>query len=410
MSSPLPPVASPRGIPLPLEKACLLLAAFNAAMIPAMYFGHAWLFDADGHFIHTDYINVWAAGKLALEGHPALAWDWPIHKQVQVEMLGRDYVGDYAWHYPPPFLFIAMLLAHVPYAAGLAGWAAASFVPYLAMMRAAVGQRFGLIVGAAFPVVLANTMAGQNGFLTAALLGGTLVLMPTRPVLSGICLGFLSYKPQYGLLFPLALIAAAQWRVFIAAGVTTATLALISWIAFGTESWQAFFHWMPMFSQAFFTEGRATFFKLQSVFGLVRTLGGSEQLAWAFQWVMSGTVVVGVVWLWRSRAEYTLKAASLATGTLLLTPYLFLYDMMVLAIPVALLIRAGLESGFRRGELLALAGAMGLLIAFPFLQIPLGLGSSLIVAALIVRRIMNPLVEQRLMTQEVPALVSQPGH
>jgi arabinofuranan 3-O-arabinosyltransferase len=410
MSSPLPPVASPRGIPLPLEKVCLLLAAFNAAMIPAMYFSHAWLFDADGHFIHTDYINVWAAGKLALEGHPALAWDWPIHKQVQVEMLGRDYVGDYAWHYPPPFLFIAMLLAHVPYAAGLASWAAASFVPYLAMMRAAVGQRFGLIVGAAFPVMLANTMAGQNGFLTAALLGGTLVLMPTRPVLSGICLGLLSYKPQYGLLFPLALIAAAQWRVFIAAGVTTAALALISWIAFGTESWQAFFHWMPMFSQAFFTEGRATFFKLQSVFGLVRTLGGSEQLAWAFQWVTSGTVVVGVVWLWRSRAEYTLKAASLATGTLLLTPYLFLYDMMVLAIPVALLIRAGLESGFRRGELLALAGAMGLLIAFPFLQIPLGLGSSLIVAALIVRRVMNPLAEQRLMTQKAPALVSEPGH
>ena len=404
MSSPLPSVASPRGIPLPLEKACLLLAAFNAAMVVAMYFGHAWLFDADSHLIHTDYINVWAAGKLALEGHPALAWDWAIHKQVQVELLGRDYVGDYAWHYPPPYLFIAMVLAHFSYATGLAGWAAASFVPYLAMMRAAVGQRFGLIVGAAFPVVLANTMAGQNGFLTAALLGGTLVLMPARPILSGICLGLLSYKPQYGLLFPLVLIAAREWRVFIAAAVTAATLALISWIAFGTESWQAFFHWMPMFSQAFFTEGRATFFKLQSVFGLVRTLGGGEQLAWAFQWVMSGTVVIGVVALWRSRVDYALKAASLAAGTLLLTPYLFLYDMMVLAIPVGLLIRAGIEGGFRRGELASLAGAMALLIAFPFFETPLGLGATLIVAALIVRRIVSPSTEQRLIPREIPAL------
>ena len=398
------PVTLSRGIPAALEKACLLLAAFNAAMIVAMYFGHAWLFDADGHLIHTDYINVWAAGHLALEGHPAQAWDWAIHKQVQVELLGRDYVGDYAWHYPPPFLFVAMVLAHFPYATGLASWAAASFLPYIAMMRGVVGQKFGLLVGAAFPVVLANTMAGQNGFLTAGLLGGTLVLMPARPLLAGICLGLLSYKPQYGLLFPLALIAAGQWRTFIAAAATTAVLVLASWIAFGTDSWQAFFHWMPMFSQAFFTEGRATFYKMQSVFGLVRTFGGSEHLAWTLQWLMSATVVAGVVWLWRSRADYELKAASIATGTLLLTPYLFLYDMMVLAIPAGLLIRTGLEAGFRRYELAWLASSMALLIAFPFTEVPLGLGSTLIVAVLIVRRVVNPTVAEQPIQNEMPAL------
>ncbi|MGO8912334.1 MAG: glycosyltransferase family 87 protein [Bradyrhizobium sp.] len=399
-----PNVAPRDAVPPLLLKACLLLAAFNAAMIPAMYFAHAWLFDANGHFIHTDFLNVWAAGKLALDGKPALAWDWDIHKQVQVAMLGRNYVGDYAWHYPPPFLFIAMLLAHFSYATGLVGWAAASFVPYMAMMRSLVGRRFGLMVGAAFPVVLANTMAGQNGFLTAALLGGTLVLLPTRPVLSGICLGLLSYKPQYGLLFPLVLIAAAQWRAFFAAAVTTAALALVSWIAFGTESWQAFFHWMPMFSQAFFTEGRATFFKLQSVFGLVRTLGGSEQLAWMLQWMMSGTVLFGVVTLWRSRADYALKAAALAAGTLLVTPYLFLYDLMVLAIPVGLLLRIGLADGFRRGELAALACAIGLLIAFPFFEVPLGLGGTLIVAVLIARRVVNRSTEERALPREITAL------
>jgi len=386
-------MASRDTVPPLLRSACLLLVVFNFAMIPAMYFDHAWLFDADGRFIHTDFLNVWAAGKLALDGHPALAWDWDVHKQVQVAMLGQSYLGDYAWHYPPPFLFVAMFLAHFSYATGLVGWAAASFVPYMAMMRAVVGQRFGLMAGAAFPVVLANTMAGQNGFLTAALLGGTLVLMPTRPILSGICLGLLSYKPQYGVLFPLVLIAASQWTVFFAAVVTTATLALMSWIAFGTDSWQAFFHWMPMFSQAFFTEGRATFFKLQSVFGLVRTMGGSEQVAWMFQWMISGTVLVGVIMLWRSRADYALKAAALAAGTLLLTPYLFLYDLMVLAIPVGLLLRIGLAHGFRRGELTALACAIGLLIAFPFFEIPLGLGSTLIVAALVARRVVNPSAE-----------------
>jgi hypothetical protein len=399
-----PDVAARDAVPAPLLKACLILAVFNVAMLVSLYFAHEWLVDAEGHLIHTDFVNVWAAGKLALDGHPAQAWDWGIHKQVQVAMLGRDYVGDYAWHYPPPFLFIAMVLAHLSYTHGLVGWAVASFVPYLAMMRGVVGGRFGLIVGAAFPVVLANTMAGQNGFLTAALLGGTLVLMPARPVLSGICLGLLSYKPQYGLLLPLALIAASQWTTFLAAAATTGALALTSWLAFGTESWQAFFHWMPMFSQAFFTEGRATFYKLQSVFGLVRTFGGSEQLAWTFQWIMSCTVLAGVVTLWRSRADYALKAAALAAGTLLLTPYLFLYDMMVLAVPIGFLLRTGLAEGFRRGELATLACAVGLLIAFPFFEAPLGLGSTLIVAAMIVRRIVNPFAEERYPTKEIHAL------
>jgi Glycosyltransferase family 87 len=399
-----PNIAMRDTIPPLLLKACLTLAVFNAAMLVSLYFAHEWLVDAGGHLIHTDFVNVWAAGRLALDGHPALAWDWDVHKQVQVAMLGRDYVGDYAWHYPPPFLFIAMILAHFSYTHGLVAWAASSFVPYLAMMRGVVGQRFWLIVGAAFPAVLANTMAGQNGFLTAALLGGTLVMMPARPILSGICLGLLSYKPQYGLLFPLVLIAASRWTTFLAAGVTTAALALLSWVAFGAESWQAFFHWMPMFSQAFFTEGRATFYKLQSVFGLVRTFGGSEQIAWTLQWIMSGTVVVGVVMLWRGRADYALKAAALATGTLLLTPYLFLYDMMVLAIPVGFLLRTGLAEGFRRGEPAALACAMGLLIAFPFFEVPLGLGSTLIMAGLIVRRILNPSAEERHLTKEIHAL------
>ncbi|SDT05792.1 glycosyltransferase 87 family protein [Bradyrhizobium canariense] len=374
-------------IPALLLNACFVLAVVNASAFFALCLSHWWIFDAQGRGIPTDFVNVWSAGKLALDGHPALAWDWDIQKKIQVAMLGQDYVGNFAWHYPPPFLFVAALLAKFPYSVGFIGWAAASSVWYLAMMRVIVGRPFGLLLGAAFPVVLANTMVGQNGFLTAALVGGTLYLLPTRPMLSGICLGLLSYKPQYGALFPLVLIATSQWTVFITAGAVVAMMAVASWFAFGIESWQAFFHWMPMFSQAFFTEGRATWFKLQSVFGLVRFSGGSEQLAWALQWAMTVTVAVAVVLLWRSRARYSLKAAGLAAGTLLMTPYLFLYDLMVLAIPIALLVRIGLADGFQKHELPALGCAAMLLLIFPFFQAPLGLGSTLIVSALIAYRL-----------------------
>ena len=373
-------------IPAVLLNVCFVLAVINISFFPTAYLAHWWIYDSAGLGIPTDFVNVWAAGRLALDGQPAQAWDWGIQKQVEVALLGRSFTGYFAWHYPPPFLFIAALLAQFPYAVAFIGWALVSLVPYLAMMRAIVGRPFGLLLAVAVPMAFSNVLVGQNGFLTAALIGGTLYLMPVRPILSGICLGLLSYKPQYGLLFPLVLIAASQWTVFFTAATVTLAMAFASWLAFGTESWQAFFHWMPMFSQAFLTEGQAPWWKMQSLFALVRTFGGTEQLAWIFHWIFAGSVAVVLALMWRSRVRYSVKAAALATGTLLTTPYLFMYDMMVLAIPIAFLVRIGLSSGFRAYELPALACALAMIAGFILTGVPLGFGATLIVAALVLRR------------------------
>jgi hypothetical protein len=373
-------------VPEWLVRVCFALAVVNVVLCPIAYFSSVWIYDQGGLGIPTDFINVWAAGRLVLDGVPAQAYDWDIQKQLEVAKLGQDFVGYFAWHYPPPFLFVASLLAMLPFSVGYAGWVYVSLLPYLAVMRAIVGRNFGLLLALAVPCVLVNSYVGQNGFLTAALIGGTVYLIPVRPVLAGVCLGLLTYKPQYGLLFPIVLIAAGHWRVFVSAGVTAVAVALASWLAFGLESWLAFFHWMPKFSQAFLTDGKATWWKLQSIFSLVRYFGGSEPLGWAFQWVLTAAVAVVLALMWRSRVPYTLKAAALAVGTLLTTPYLFMYDMMVLAIPVAFLVRIGLKTGFRLYELPALGAVAALLLCYMFTGVPTGLGATLTVAALVLRR------------------------
>jgi hypothetical protein len=373
-------------VPDALLKPCFVLCGINVCYFPIAYFLGLWIYDLNGRLDPTDFVNVWAAGRLVLDGHPALAYDWDIQKQVEVAVLGRDFSGNFAWHYPPPFLFVATFLAQFPYPIAFLSWMAISLLPYLAVMRAIVGGSFGLMLAVALPMVFVNAMVGQNGFLTAALIGGTLYLLPTRPILAGVCLGLLSYKPQYGLLFPIVLIAAGQWRVAFSAAVTAVALVFVSWLAFGTESWQAFLHWLPLSSQAFLAEGRATWWRLQSILALVRYLGGTEQLAWALQWVLTASVATVLALMWRSRLPYTMKAAALAAGTLLSTPYLFMYDMMVLAIPIAFLVRIGLRSGFRGYELPGLGCAMALILIYIFACIPVGLGATLIVAGLVLRR------------------------
>lgn len=386
MSAPASSLSPNRAIPPALIYVCLALAVLHVVFFPAAWLNHAWIIDEAGHGIPTDFVNVWSAGRFVLQGHAATAYDWGIQKELQLQILGQSYPGNFAWHYPPPFLFAAATLASMPYVAAYMIWPAVSFIPYAITIRAIVGSPFGWLLALAFPVVLVNTMIGQNGFLTAALVGGTLYLLPVRPILAGICLGLLSYKPQYGLLFPLVLIAAAQWRAFAAAAVTAALMVLVSMAAFGFEAWQAWSHWMPMASQAFLSEGRAPWGKMQSIFATVRYLGGPEHLAWICQYTMTGLVAAALVMLWRSRMRYTLKAAALATGTLLATPYLFLYDVMILAVPVALLIRLGLRGGFRAYELPLLGAVAFLLFIFPAVGAPTGFAATLLVAGMIARR------------------------
>lgn len=385
MSPPLPELRGQEALPAWAVVACLVLLMSQALFFPLGY-GHLFIIDDKGLGIPTDFVNVWSAGRLVREGHPALAYDWDIQKAVQVAVLGQGYDGNFAWHYPPPFLFVAAMLASFPYVGAFMAWPLVTFVPYAAVMRALVGRPFGWLLAGAFPALLVNASIGQNGFLTAALIGGTLYFLPTRPVLAGALLGLLSYKPQYGLLFPLVLLATLQWRAFFSAAIVTVVLAAVSWLAFGTETWQAFFHWLPMFSQAFLSEGRAYWGKMQSLYATLRLIHVGEQVAWAAQWALDIVVALAVVRIWRSQAAYWIKAAALATATLLVTPYLFLYDVMVLAIPVALLVRAGLNEGFWPRELPCLGLSFLLLAAYAAVGLPTGFAATVIIAALIVRR------------------------
>lgn len=390
-AAPLPMIAAtPSGSmaapPRVLLLACLLLVVMNAATFPVDALLGEWILDAKGKGIPTDFVNVFAAGRMALDGQAALAYDWEAHKRVQVAVLGQDFQGYFGWHYPPPFLFVAVLLAKLPYAVAFALWSFLSLLPYLVVIRCMIGQPFGWMVGAGFPTALYNAFVGQNGFLTTALFGGTLQLLPLRPMLAGVCLGLLTYKPQYGLLFPLALIAGKHWAAFLTAAAVAIGLAALSCLAFGVEAWSAFIAWAPRASQGFLSDGFAEFRKMQSLYTSLRFLGAAEPLAWTLHMALVAVAGGAAVLLWRARVAYEIKAAALAAASLLATPYLYIYDLVLLSIPAALLIRLGLQDGFRTHELPALGLAVLLLVLFPIVVAPTGFAATVIVSVLVAMR------------------------
>jgi arabinofuranan 3-O-arabinosyltransferase len=129
-----------------------------------------WLLDKAGRLADSDFVDVWAAGRLALDGQAAAAWDWAIHRDAEVAALGHDFPGNYGWHYPPSYLFVAAALAMLPYLVALLGWLAVTLPLYVAAVRAIMGERLGILLACAFPAVMWNMLVGQNGFLTAALI------------------------------------------------------------------------------------------------------------------------------------------------------------------------------------------------------------------------------------------------
>ena len=178
------------------------------------------------------------------------------------------------------------------------------------------------------------------------MLGAALLTLKRRPILAGVMFGLMSYKPQYGILVPIFLIAGGRWRAIAAASVTVVLLAALSFASFGAQTWQAFFSSIAFTRHVVLEQGGSGFEKLQSAFAAARLWGFSVATAYTFQAAISLIAAIIVIWIWRRTASFDLHAAALAAGVLLVTPYVMDYDLVILALPIAWLALEGRRTGF----------------------------------------------------------------
>jgi hypothetical protein len=328
----------------------VLLLAFEAIAILVLVVTSDGRHDFLGRPLGTDFAQVWIAGREALSGHPEQPFDLASHFAEQRTFFGP--ASDvYGWHYPPYFLGLAALLALMPYALALAVWQFATLPLYLAgiagvLRESGLGLRNALIAALAFPAVFVNLTHGHNGFLTAALFTGALLCLEVRPWLAGMLFALLAYKPQFGLVIPVALIAGQHWRALIGGTVTIVAMTALSVAAFGLQSWTAFQQSLVITRRFVLEQGDTGWEKIQSVFSAARMLGGTVAEAYALQAAISALVLGAVAWLWHSRADIRLKSAALLCAALLATPYSLDYDMVLLGPAVAFAVAHGAEKGF----------------------------------------------------------------
>jgi alpha-1,2-mannosyltransferase len=324
----------------------------------------------------TDFVSFYAAGTLTDTGTPQLVYDQAEHHAAEERATAAGIEYNY-FYYPPVFLLVCALLGHLPYLIAFLSFEIVTLLLYLLVARSILNEDgwLALLPVMAFPIVLWNFGFGQNAFLTAALFGAGTLCIDRRPLLAGMLFGALCYKPQFGLLIPLALAAGGHWRALAGAFASALALCLLSLVMFGWETWRDFII-AAAGSSAVYASGRISFDAYINLFGAVRELGGTQNIAYAMQVAASLSAAAVVALVWRRNLPLPLRAATLGSAALVAAPLALFYDLMLGSIAALWLLRSDGINRLSDWEKVALTGLFLLSLSPRFLtdssHIPIG--------------------------------------
>lgn len=315
--------------------------------------GGSGMTDLRGDPIGGDFSHYWVAASLAWKGEAVAVYQPACFLAALEQVFGVNV--PLVWLYPPTYLLLILPLALLPYLASLGLWLSATLAGFILVLRRIAPLPFTVGLALAFPGTFQNLLHGQNGCLSALLLGAGLLVLDQAPVTAGILFGLLSFKPHLLVLIPLALAAGRRWRALLSLILCCGGLVAASFLVLGADTWAAFRHNLPGTLQVLETGQLAQGIgldvaKMPTLFGAVLLAGGPAWLALFLQTSIMLATATLVIWVWSRKPPATDAAAVLVLCLLLFPPYEFIYDLTILALPLAWLGWQGYCQGWRPGE------------------------------------------------------------
>lgn len=289
--------------------------------------------DAGGRAMGRDFVNVWNASRLAVAGQTTILFDVQAYWDSLRSVFGAAF-PIHNWSYPPHALILFAPFGQMPYLVGLAVWIVVTMATCLAAVSAGLsrdGRAGWLALFALSPASVINVGFGQNGHLSAAFLLGGLALMERRPWIAGVLFGLLTIKPHLGVLIPFACLAVGAWRPMVSAALTALALVAASVAFFGLESWRLYVGVTTGVQTKILTDGLGLFVTMMpTVYQSVKLAFGPEFAA-PLQAAVSLVVAPVAIVAFRRSPDAAGRALLLVSATLLVLPYAFNYDLVMLA-------------------------------------------------------------------------------
>lgn len=331
----------------------------------------------EGQALGVDFMALWSAATLAMQSGGAAAYDLGAQEAFQSAAFGLD-GRYYPFFYPPPVLALAIPFAGLPFPWALAAWMVAGYLAYLVLARRLLPAAVWPI--AAYPGAFSNLAHAQIGGLTSGLYLAAAQCFQRRPFVAGLLLGGLVCKPHLALLVPVALAAGRCWRAFAGAAVGSLGLIALTLPLVGLDGFQAFLETLAASRWIVLAEPDLLW-KMPGIFAAARP-GLGEPAAYGIQ-AVAALVMAFVVWRAWARSDDVLgRFAILTTATVLATPYLVDYDLIILIAPICWLAREALASRWRPWEKAILTAAYLLPMTGRFVTQALGANLSPVVLLL----------------------------
>ena len=341
----------------------LFLFACLRSMIPV-----DGIYDWAGVRIGHDFIVFYSSALLALGGEAASTYDQTILNAFQLEVLGIE-ARDLPWRYPPIYFLFLLPFTNLSYLGAFWAWSALTITTLMIVVRWITPIWYiPLLVPLCLPVAYAM-VAGQNGILTATIIGAGLVMLPRNATVAGIAFGLLAYKPQIAIVIPFCLLAGRYYRAFLFMTVTTIALVLLSWFVFGIEPWFAFVQGLSSHTNTVFSATLDIWERIPTVMITALQIFDSSRTALILQTCVALIAIALTAWVWRTSAKPGPLALALVAAIPLSSPYVWDYDMAMLVIPIAFLASDAWEARWTAGRFILL---ISMWVAEPILRIMSG--------------------------------------
>lgn len=292
----------------------------------------------NGHFLDSinlvlgrDFLNFYHYGIAAWEDNPSKYYDVDYYDTVLNNFFGgHDYTFQ-QWSYPPHYMLIAAPLALVNYYVALFIFTVASIIIYWKYIISGFDQPSYRSALWYTPLLLLFAICGQLSALIAVIFVIVFHQMDKRPFIAGLLIAILTVKPQVGLLFPFFLIITGRWTVFLGAAVGTIAFIGLSILIHGAEPWITYIEiGAPAQSQVLLNLPEITAGLMPTAFVNFYNAGLSFTAATIIQVIIAVASFITMIYVCKKTNDKFLQYAIFLSCTFLLTPYLMMYDMLIL--------------------------------------------------------------------------------
>jgi glycosyl transferase family 87 len=327
-------------------RAQALLLALCLWGVCVIDFATPGLFDRAGNIKFQDFLPSYISARLIAQGRAAELYSEQVAANAIQALIGQPSRVRLPNLYGPQvgLLFVPLARFSFPIAARI--WVATSLFIYFGCIYVIWKSCPNLrprastvaICAIAFPPLFHFFVRGQTSALAlACFTAAYFAFRADRKWLAGFALGFLFFKPQFLVAIPIVLLLARAWKEFLGLVVSASAQFALAKISFGPVVMHAYFDALRNFSRGGVELSLAPI-QMHSLRSFWTLLIPQPELALTF-YVLSSVVVIALAAsVWKSPAPLAIRFSALTLAAVLVNPHLFVYDLLVLAPALLLLV------------------------------------------------------------------------